>query len=307
MKENKGYIDFLLWTGKKTALDFIRLYFLCFKYDIVFDTLCSVTKQMGILFRLFRPCRLVTILHHPPFTKILRLTRSDAYLFFDDTYLDMAVKDMPSMKERYHTIRWQPDKVWYAEKLIKKGQPEDEYDFIDNGKTGRDHELMAEAVYETNSRAILINHPDLRPKNYRRSGCLTFIEQLRPDDMALLRFLSRSACVLIPCKKKEGQPLMGPVGSTSFMDAIALGKPIICSDNLYFAGDVRQYGLGLVYKAGHKESLSDCMCRMKEDTVFRQTCAANMRQYAEDKSIKNYSHELFAIFHRLIELSLIHI
>jgi len=301
LKGNKGYIDFQLWMGEKTMFDFIKLYFICFKYDILYDTLCCVTKQMGVLFRLFRPCKLVTIMHHPPFTKILRYTRSDAYIFFDITYRNMAVRDIPSMKDRYKAIRWQPDKEWYAGMLAKIGRPETSYDFIDNGKTARDHELMAKAVYETNSRTVLINHPDLRPKNYREGGCLTFINQFRPDDTILLHYLSSSACVLVPCRKKEGQTLLGPVGSTSFMDAIALGKPVICSDNLYFADEVKRYELGLVYEAGNQDSLAACMRKMKDDTVFRQACAANMRRYAEGKSIANYSRELFVIFGRIVD------
>lgn len=301
LKDGKGYIDFLLWTNEKSTLDYIRLYFLCFRYDIVFDTLCSVTKRLGVLFRLFRPCKLATILHHPPFTKMLRYTRSDAYIFLDEAYRNMAVKDIPSMKNLFYTIRWQPDKRWYMEKLIEIGKPEENYDFIDNGKTGRDHELMVEAVYETKSRTVLINHPDLRPKNYHEGGCLTFVEQLHPDDMTLLHYLSKSACILIPCKKKEGWPLIGPVGNTSFMDAIALGKPVICSDNMYFADDIRKYTLGLTYESGSKDSLITCLRKMKDDITFRKACEVNMRRYARNKSIENYSRELFAIFHKLTD------
>ncbi len=301
LKDGKGYVDFLLWTKEKTAWDFMRLYFLCFKYDLVFDTLCSVTKQLGILFRLFRPAKLVTILHHPPFTKMLRYTRSDAYIFFDEAYRNMAIKDMPKMTDRFHSIRWQPDKAWYSEKLSEMELPEVEYDFIDNGKTGRDHEMMAEAAYETSSHIVLINHPDLRPKNYKEGGCLTFVEQLHPDDITLLHYLSQSVCILIPCKKKKGWSLIGPIGVTSFMDAIALGKPVICSDNLYFADDVRKYGLGLTYLTGSKDSLMACLRKMKDNITFRKICEANMRQYAKDKSIENYSRKLFAIFHKLTD------
>lgn len=197
LKDGEGYIDFLLWNNKKSKLDYVRLYFQCHRYDIVFDTLCCVTKYLGIMFRLFRPCRLVTILHHPPFKKMLLYTRSDAYIFFDESYKNMAVKDMPSMKGRYYTIRWQPDKEWYAEKLSERVHPKVLYDFIDNGKTWRDHDLLTEAVYATNSRTVLINHPNLRPKKYREGGCLTFIEQLRPDDMTLLNYMSQSACILM--------------------------------------------------------------------------------------------------------------
>ena len=52
------------------------------------------------------------------------------------------------------------------------------------------------------------------------------------------------------------------------MDAIALDKPIICSDNLYFSDDVLKFELGAVYKAWDEDSMIAAMRKITEDEVF---------------------------------------
>lgn len=298
LKDGKGYVDFMLWNGSKSKAELLKLYFICFKYDVVFDTLCSVTKYLGILFCMYRPCKLVSIVHHPPFTKIMKYTRCDAYVFFDEKYRQMAIRDNPKLTERCYAIRWQPDKEWYSKQ--RDGLSENPvYDFIDNGKTCRDHEMMTEAVYETGAQTVLINNISLRPKAYKEGGCLTFIEQQSPNDVSLLQQILKSKCILIPCKYDSCLPILGPIGNTSFMDAIALAKPIICSDNLYFSEDVEKYKLGLVYKAGDKTSLVQCMKIMSGDENFRENCTENMRNYAKDKDITNYSDCVESIFNNI--------
>lgn len=294
LKNDEGYVDFLLWDDSKSMIDIVELYFKCFNYDIVYDTLCCVTKYLGILFRFYRPCKLVSIIHHPPFTKIMNYTRSDAYIFLDGKYMQMAINDNPKMKSRCFAVRWQPDKNWYEVQKTKWKGMIPIYDFIDNGKTARDHEMMTEAVYEIGAKTILINNIRLRPQAYKKDGCLTFIEQRSPDDILLLQQILKSKCILIPCKSNNNL-MLGPVGSTSFMDAIALGKPVICSDNLYFARDIEKYSLGLVYKAGNKDSLISCMKKMITDEKLRVVCTDNMKRYAENKDIENYSKSVYKI------------
>lgn len=202
------------------------------------------------------------------------------------------------MESRCYAIRWQPDKEWYDKK--REGMDEyTVYDFIDNGKTSRDHEMMTEAAYETGAKTVLINNISLRPKAYKEGGCLTFIEQKNPNDEFLLQQILKSKCILVPCKHNSANTMLGPIGATSFMDAMATGKPIICSDNLWFSEDVEQYGLGLVYKAGDKSSLMECMVRMKEDDALQEACADNMKKYAKDKNITQYSQHVFEIFHKV--------
>lgn len=78
----------------------------------------------------------------------MNYTRSDAYIFLDGKYMQMAINDNPKMKSRCFTVRWQPDKNWYEVQKTKWKGMIPIYDFIDNGKTARDHEMMTEAVYE---------------------------------------------------------------------------------------------------------------------------------------------------------------
>lgn len=302
LKNGEGYVDFLQVTNMSFCARIfyiIRLYVLCFKYDIVFDSLCCVTKYLGILFRIYRPCRLVSILHHPPFDKILKYTRADAYIFFDEKYKLMAEKTAPAQKNKYYAIKWQPDTHWYATMKEKIGAQKKEYMFIDNGKTFRDHELMTSTIYRLwgGTKAVLINKQSFIPQNYIEGKNLKYIELESPDDIFLLTYLMRSKCILIPAKAKGNNRLLGPIGATSFMDAIALGMPIVCSDNLYFSEDVDKYELGVTYKAGDEDALLLALKKISENDDFFNKCIANMGKYAQGKDISHYGNQIMKIFH----------
>jgi len=298
-----GYVDFLYVPdrGKFKALLFcLKLYFKLYKYDIVFDSLCVVTKYLGILFRIYRPCKLISIIHHPPFNKILKLTRPDACIFFSEEYKNMADKICPQFKEKHFAIKWQPDKKWYKEKSIELGINVNNkaYMFIDNGKTFRDHEMMTEAIYKVGAKAVLINQQEAKPKNYIKGKNLEFVPLEKPDDEFLLSYLLKSKCILIPAKKDPNKKLLGPIGITSFMDAIALGMPVICSDNLCFSKEITKFSLGITYPAGNKEAFCQALEKMFKDNLFYDACCRNMKDYAKSQDISFYENKIWDIINK---------
>lgn len=299
-----GYVDFLFVTDKgnfKNFLFCIKLYFKLFKYDAVFDSLCVVTKFLGIFFRFYRPCKLISIIHHPPFNKLLKFTRPDACIFFSEKYKNMADEISPKNVSKHFAIRWQPDKNWYTTKITGIEDKEQKYMFIDNGKTFRDHEMMCEAIYKIGAKTVLINQESAKPKNYIEGKNLDFIILKKPDDEFLLKYLIKSKCILIPAKKDPNKELLGPIGITSFMDAIALGMPVICSNNLCFSEDVDKFTLGITYPAGDEKAFYQALDKMYRDTQFYKTCCYNMKNYAKDKDISIYTKEIWNIIYNCVK------
>ena len=78
------------------------------------------------------PSKLITVIHHPPFDKILKYAKSDVSIFFTNELKNMAsniVKDRRKIIVNY----WYPDNEWYNENKIMVSD-EKVYDFLDNGK-----------------------------------------------------------------------------------------------------------------------------------------------------------------------------
>ena len=299
-----GYVDFLLFQNKGKIKDLfycIYIFLKSFKYDLIFDSLCVVTKYLGILFRLYRPCKLVTIIHHPPFNKILKFTRPDACIFFSEEYKKMADEISPQYSNIHYALRWHPDKKWYKNKLAEIGKCKKEYMFIDNGKTFRDHEIMVKAIYKIGAKSVLINKLEAKPQNYIEGKNLEYIILDKPNDEFLLKYLLKSKCILIPAKKDNNLKLLGPIGNTSFMDAIALEMPVICSDNLCFSKDVEKESLGIVYKAGNEESLYYALKKMYEDINFYNECCNNMKKYSKKYDISIYQNSIWDIINKCIK------
>lgn len=209
----------------------------------------------------------------------------------------MADEISPQNKNKHFALKWQPDKKWYKEKSTEIKENEKRYMFIDNGKTFRDHEMMTEAIYKIGAKAVLINQREAKPQNYIEGKNLDFITSEKPDDELLLKYLLKSKCVLIPVKKDPNKKLLGPIGITSFMDAIALNMPVICSNNLCFSDDVSKFTLGITYPAGDKKALYQALEKMYKDTQFYKTCCNNMKNYAKDQDISFYENEIWNIIY----------
>ena len=92
--------------------------------------------------------------------------------------------------------------------------------------------------------------------------------------------------------KKINKEKIGPLGITSFLDAVALCMPIITSDNTCFSNDVKKYQLGIVYETGNETSLKNAMRRMYEDRQFYDSCIQNLKAYRSTRDISIFSCNL---------------
>lgn len=88
-------------------------------------------------------------------------------------------------------------------------------------------------------------------------------------------------------------------GLTSYMDALALQMPIIASDNVSFAWEIDEYGLGLLYKTGDIESLKAAIRKLHGDENFFKACKENIAEYIMHSNIKEYSKQLWQILNNL--------
>lgn len=229
---------------------------------------------------LYKP-RLITIFHHPPFKNFMKFGKADVSVFFSDKLLSSAkasVRDDRVMISNY----WYPDKNWYD--INTKETYTKVYDFMDNGKTCRDHELFISAINQINKRGMIVCSVQQRAKYAKLSHNLDFFCQPSPNDLHLLPVISKCRIMVIPLSVKNG--LVGPIGNTSYMDAIATGMPVVCSNNFALAEEIVTNDLGCTYETGNVESLVQAMHKAIDNyELYHQ----NMIRFSVSHNIETYS------------------
>lgn len=287
-----GYVDFYLWrSGKsnilKQTLELLRI---CKNYDIVYDTLNRCSFYLGV----FRKCKimkslLVTVMHHPPYKLQLCIANSDAYVFFDEDYKKIAEKTSFKKTERFFVNEWRPDILWYQSNCDMKESDSSDCFYIDNGKSRRDRDVLIRASEIANVRVDYAGDFDCI-EGWARSYKVDL-----KDDIAQLKKLKKYKAIVIPIQESKKERI-GPLGITSYMDAVSLGIPVIASDNACFAKDIIRLKVGIVYKTGDCEDLANALRTLQSDASLYNSCVENMKLFNRS-SIVDYSFNLQNIFH----------
>lgn len=288
-----GYIDFYIWKSNKCILSQIaNLLKMSFKYDLIYDHLnrCSIYlgifKKLGIL-----RCKLLTIMHHPPYDIQLKFFDSDGYIFFNEEYKELAEKSCPEKKGKYYINNWFPDTKWYQK--IKSNVKSDIF-FIDNGKSKRDRETLIASAEASKIRVDYAGNQD-ETQGYARSYCINL-----KDDIGMVQRLKQYHTLIIPVKKNKKNKI-GPLGITSFLDSIALGMPVIASDNVCFANEIVKHNIGIVYKTGDINDLSKALKTMQKDQELYDKCSYSMKIYQKNHNIKQYSEKMVLIIKDIVK------
>lgn len=290
-----GYVDFFIWkSGKNNIIKQVRkLLKLSRKYDLIYDQLnrCSIylggLKKIGIL-----KCSLLTIMHHPPYDIQLKISDSDGYIFFNEDYKLLAEKACPRKSNKYYVNEWFPDVGWY-DKIEQSEKDEEEIFFIDNGKSRRDRQTLIAAAEESKIRVDYAGDRN-DAEGYARAYCVDL-----KDDIAMAKRLKKYKAIIVPVLKNEKYKI-GPLGITSFLDCIALRLPVIASDNVCFAKDIKKYNLGKIYKTGDASSLLTAMQEIFYNSEEYENLKLNMEEYRKERNISNYSKKLIEIITKIV-------
>lgn len=328
-----GYVDFYLtgaYDSRFHALNQVRqslfLLLKSFKYDVYIDTLNQCTKVLGIFRRLgLMRTRLVSFLHHPPFNIELQLGRSDAYIFFNDVYKKYATHISPRYIDRFYTVEWCPDKEWYHNDVINMEKTTVNRYLLDNGRTQRDRNLLIRVAERCKEKCVLCGE---------RQTSIGYIDTYKldlTDDYKQIKILKGAKAIIIAINKdyekgliyrlinhinenkylyrmfnnsvinikSEEKLCLGPVGNTSFMDAIAMQLPIICSSNTCFAKTVEEKKLGVTFPPGDEEALVQSIKKLNENyNLYKKA----MIEFSSTMDIKKYSNEIEKIIRKVCEI-----
>lgn len=244
------------------ALDGARQILFCReRYDAVFATYHS-GMAIPVMLRaigLFR--KRIVVWHHQPVIKSPKWWRErlgriyykgmDDVIFFSQKICDDSLKTGKVKPGRTHVVHWGADLCFYDRVLKEcrtgKHNPDRTRRFISTGRELRDMPTLITAFNNTGLPLDIYatyNHGGVRypeviaaqhPKDNIR---VTFVEGYQQQKLCYR--VAEALCVVICCQESNYT-----VGLTTLVEALALGKPIICSRNPQFPFDPGKEGCGI--------------------------------------------------------------
>lgn len=269
----------------KEFIQFLKLYILSFKFDIVYDALGCEQRYFGILnrFHLLKP-KYMLVLHHPPFEKRLRYCKYDKMIFECKYYYGKMSQMFPKHAKNMVLCIWGPDLSFYPKVNLNL----DEIILISNGRTNRDHNLLVEAATKAEVHTIIVSDEKHIPSNFKSDNKYVEIyKQNILNDKNMVELLCKASIMVIPTLPSDD--LLGPIGNTSFCDATALGMPCIVASNTLMAEYVRTYNLGLVYRVGDLKDLTEKILYFRNRPKELKKMSENIKKFGEEHDSKAFA------------------
>lgn len=281
----------------------LKIYMKARKYDYVYGAADFTVDFLGLLkkCKLFKPC-LIAIYHHPPFELRLKLQKYDKVLFLSKYSFDEMCLKFPNRKDKFEFMQWGPDLDFYNKhsKHLNFTDKKEDIIFISNGKTKRDHEILVNAAEHSQNKTIIVSDEQSVPTNYHKDCKFTDIYyQNSPNDINMIHLLNKCSVLVIPTPKTEQR--LGPIGLTSFLDAVALGIPIITASNTAFADTIINNNLGFVYKVGDQNDLEEKMNVFKNNPSLIKELGMNAYQFGQKNNALSFGNKLHSILKSLID------
>lgn len=227
----------------------------------------------------------------------------DQLFFFNTRLIDLSQKTGKVSKERMHCIHWGADLNFYDQLLQETGKPT--HTFISTGKENRDFSTLIKA-FEESTADIDVFLPKTNGNidyqkvigtiNIPKNVHLKFVGGIIPHEMAVE--VARSQFVAICCCNP---PYSYTVGLTTLVEALALGKPIICSDNPFWEMDLAKEHAGITVPYYDVEGWRNAVRLLSENKDLAEEMGKNARKMAERKyNLEYYAKEVADILKSML-------
>ena len=232
--------------------------------------------------------KLVAFVHHGGLPKAA-ISSLDKVVFLSrpvyDDYLMLGLKNA-------ELLDWNPDIDFYAttyeqmkkNEKLRLAKPI----LISTGKSFRDDELLI-SVCKT------IGQP-LRLFADRENNLDPIVKYAAKEGYPrMLSVMKTCAINVVACKDHARNGRKNLCGLTSVIDGLALGMPLIISDNCNLSFDVEKEGFGFVYKCGSFQSLKEKIELMTSNQELMSEMGNRARVFAEKNNYKIYCERLWKI------------
>ena len=218
-------------------------------YDVLYATHTRGIEPIILLHAIGLYRKRIVVWHHQPIVKAGNCLREalarlyykgmDHMIFFSEKLIQDSLKSSKADPARMSMVHWGADLTFY-DSLRPDG--ESPCPFISTGKELRDYKTLTEAFNHTGAALTLYTQKEQQGTftnlEIKDNIDLNFGTRLMPYELSLL--VAQSECVCICCK-----PSNYTVGLTTVVEAMALGKPILCTRNLQMPMDLEAEGCGI--------------------------------------------------------------
>lgn len=237
-------------------------------YDTLYATHTRGIEPIILLHAIGLYRKRIVVWHHQPIVKAGNCLREalarlyykgmDHMIFFSEKLIQDSLKSSKADPARMSMVHWGADLAFY-DSLQPDGKSP--CPFISTGKELRDYRTLTEAFNNTGQPLTLYTAKEQREAfrnlEVKKNIDLHFGTRLMPYELSLL--VAQSDCVCICC-----QPSDYTVGLTTVVEAMALGKPVLCTRNLQMPMDLEAEGCGIWLEPYDREGWERAICYITE-------------------------------------------
>lgn len=224
-------------------------------YDVLYATSWRGLEFIVLLRALHLFRHTVALWHHQPVTRSSNALREalsrfyyrgiDSMFFFSRALLQQSVEAGKCNPSKMSVVHWGADMSFYDR--IRQDSVPSACTFISTGKEMRDIETLLEAFRQSGESLQMYLNLAQGDRDYGKitakyANCgnilIDYPSPLSVGELAVK--VAQASCAVICCRKTNYT-----VGLTTLVEALALGKPIICSRNMSMPVDIEKEGIGI--------------------------------------------------------------
>ncbi len=223
--------------------------------DIIYAPFAAATTKFLLILKLFGFINtpIVAMIHYPLLgsnsnNKIVRslgkklMMGFDRMLFISQNIKSDNIKAFSLSPEehekRFIHLNWGAETAFYDKSHSSNNLEEEDY-FMTSGQTDRDFDTLIEAFRHLEFKLKIYAKPDYKPKTKDIPKNVELFTKLI-SSREIINLYKNSLAVLICFKIRQKSTL----GITVLFDAMAIGKPVIITENSYIDIDVEKEGIG---------------------------------------------------------------
>lgn len=261
-----------------------------------FDVILSVSGNMvGWVGRfkaigLVRKTKIYTFIHR--WDKRNKINSGiDKMFFLSKEVMDIYKKEYPLLQDRMFYLEWGADLSFYQKVFNLKSEKSAQGNvLISTGKDHRDVNSFVKVSKELGVSSILITDKVQMCEKGKKVFANNVGNGLAMSHKEILSYMQKSNISVIPVSDLKWPGFL--CGLTSLLDSLAMGMPIIMSDNTYITLNIEKKGMGLYYKAGDEKDMKEKIKSLLSTPSRIIEFGKNARIYAESHDYNGFCTQL---------------
>lgn len=269
--------------------------------DVIYAPFAAATTKFLLILKFLKIIKtpIVAMIHYPLLgsnsnNKLVKslgkklMKGFDRMLFISENIKSDNVKSFglspQEYEKRFVHLNWGAETAFYEKNFTCEN--EEEGYFISSGQTDRDFDTLIEAFRGLNSNLKIFAKPDYKPKTDNIPPNVE-INTRKITSKEIIQLYKNSLAVLICFKMRQKSTL----GLTVLFDTMAIGKPVIITENPYIDVDVEKEEIGYKVAEGDIEAWREKLKILIDNPGLRKSMGKKALELHRNK----YNMDTFGI------------